>query len=95
MNLARVVGRVVATPKDAGLKGAKILMIQPLDSGLRPRGSILLAADATGSGAGEVVLYVHGREAAYAFLPDVVPTDAGIIGVVDEIHVEPSKPGLS
>lgn len=93
MNLARVVGRVVATPKDPGLTGSKILMIQPLDSGLTPRGPILLAADAAGAGAGEVVLYVRGREAAHAFLPEVVPTDAGIVGVVDEVHVDPPGPG--
>ena len=95
MNLALVVGRVVATAKDTGLTGSKILMIQPLDSGLRPRGPILLAADAAGAGAGEVVLYVRGREAAHAFLPAAVPTDAGITGVVDEIHVDPPEPGRS
>lgn len=90
MNLARVVGRVVATHKDPGLTGTKMLMIQPLDSGLRPSGTILVAADAAGSGAGEVVIFVRGREAAYAFLPDSVPTDAGIVGVVDEVHLDPA-----
>jgi microcompartment protein CcmK/EutM len=92
MNLARVVGRVVATHKDPGLTGTKLLMIQPVDPALRPRGAILLAADAAGAGAGEIVVYVRGREAAHAFLPASVPTDAGVICVVDEVHVEEAAP---
>ncbi|HZE88821.1 MAG TPA: EutN/CcmL family microcompartment protein, partial [Verrucomicrobiae bacterium] len=90
MNLGRIVGRVVATPKDEGLTGSKLLLVQPLDASLRPRGAILVAADAAGAGAGEIIFYVRGREAAHAFLPAAVPTDAGVTGVVDAIHPIPS-----
>jgi len=86
VNLARVVGRVVATPKDEGLAAATLLLIQPLDPALRPNGPPIVAADAVGSGAGEVVIYVKGREAAHAFLPRAVPTDAGIVGIVDLVN---------
>jgi len=89
MNLGRVVGRVVATPKDEGFTGSKLLLVQPLDASLRPRGAVLVAADAAGAGAGEIIFYVRGREAAHAFLPAVVPTDAGVTGVIDGIHVIP------
>jgi microcompartment protein CcmK/EutM len=88
MNLARVVGRVVSSHKDPGLSGSKLLLLQPVGPALDDRGTPVLAADAVGAGAGEIVIYVKGREAAYAFLPETVPTDAGIIGIVDDIHVD-------
>ena len=91
MRLARVVGRIVATQKDPGLTGSKLLIIQPLDSGMAPRGGTLLAADSVGAGAGETVLYVRGREASHAFLPASVPVDAGIVGIVDEVYLDPES----
>lgn len=93
MNLARVIGRVVSTHKDPGLSARKLLIIQPLDSAGRPRGDSLLAADAVGAGAAERVIYVKGREASHAFLPEQVPVDAGIVGVVDAVHVEERPAG--
>jgi microcompartment protein CcmK/EutM len=90
MNLGRVVGRVVSTHKDQGLTGKKILVIQPVGPDSSPRGRPFLAADAVGAGAGEMVIFVRGREAAHAFLPDQVPADAGVVGVVDEAFVDPS-----
>lgn len=92
MNLARVVGRVVSTHKDAGLAARKLLILQPLDPAGRPRGGTLLAADAVGAGAAETVIYVRGREASHAFYPEEVPVDAGIVGVVDTVHTEKPAP---
>lgn len=83
MNLARVVGRVVSTHKDPGLTGRKLLLLQPLDASLAPDGAPFVAVDAAGAGASEVVIFVRGREAAHAFLPSVVPADAGVVGIVD------------
>ncbi|HET9480850.1 MAG TPA: EutN/CcmL family microcompartment protein [Candidatus Polarisedimenticolia bacterium] len=88
MNLARVVGRIVATHKDEGLTGLKLLVLRPLDGSLRDAGPEFVAVDAAGAGAGEVVIYVKGREAAHAFLPDLVPTDAGVVGIVDVATLE-------
>lgn len=88
MNLGRVVGRVVSTRKDPGLTGRKLLVIQPVGPGGADRGEPFLAADAVGAGAGETVIFVRGREGSHAFLPDRVPTDAGIVGVVDEAFVD-------
>lgn len=89
MNLARVVGRVVATRKDEALEGHKLLLIEPLDASGRPlAGGIVVALDAVGAGAAEHVLYVKGREAAHAFLPDTVPADAAVVGIVDAATLE-------
>ena len=83
MILARVVGTVVATRKDPGLAATKLLVIQPLRNDGAPAGQPLVAVDSVGAGAGEHVFYVRGREAALPFLPDEVPTDAAIVGIVD------------
>lgn len=88
MNLGRVVGRVVSTHKDGGLSGRTLLVIQPLTSDRSPGGPPFVAADAVGAGAGETIIWVRGREAAHAFLPELVPADAGVVGIVDDVFVD-------
>jgi len=81
--LARVVGTVVATRKDPGLLGAKLLVLQPIKNDGTPSGKTLVAVDSVGAGVTEQVFYVRGREASVPFLPDEVPTDAAVVGIVD------------
>ena len=83
MFLARVVGTVVATRKDPGLRGAKLLVLQPIKNDGTPAGKTLVAVDSVGAGVTEQVFYVRGREASVPFLPDEVPTDAAVVGIVD------------
>ncbi len=83
MQLARVVGEVVATVKDANLGGMKMLVVQPLLASGEPVGRTLVALDSVGAGVGENVFFVRGREAAFPFYPVEPPTDATIIGIVD------------
>jgi microcompartment protein CcmK/EutM len=83
MLLAKVVGTVVATRKDAGLVGTKLLVIQPLRPDRTPLGRPIVAVDSVGAGAAEEVFYVRGREASFPFLPAEVPADAAIVGIVD------------
>ncbi|HZM51438.1 MAG TPA: EutN/CcmL family microcompartment protein [Vicinamibacteria bacterium] len=83
MFLARVVGTVVATHKDPGLVGMKLLVIQPIKNDGSASGKTLVAVDSVGAGVTENVFYVRGREASVPFLPDEVPTDAAIVGIVD------------
>ena len=42
-----------------------------------------MAVDSVGAGVGEEVFVVRGREASFPFLPDQVPTDLNVIGIVD------------
>ncbi len=84
MNIGRVIGNTVSTVKDPNLKGQKILVVEPLDNREAP----FLALDVVGSGAGETVLYTTGREASFAFLPEFVPCNATIVGIVDYIREE-------
>ena len=83
MQLARVIGEVVATMKDANLDGIKLLVLQPLSAAGEPSGRTLVALDSVGAGVGENVFFVRGREAAFPFYPAEPPTDAAVIGIVD------------
>jgi microcompartment protein CcmK/EutM len=88
MQLARIVGNVVATRKDDNLTGLKLLVLQPLSADGVPSARLLVAADAVGAGVGETVFFVRGREASFPFLPaGTVPIDAGIVGIVDHYDV--------
>jgi ethanolamine utilization protein EutN len=89
MQLARVIGDVVATRKDEQLAGITLLVVQPLTPDGRPAGRPLVAADSVGAGVGEHVFIVRGREAAFPFYPVEPPVDAGIVGIVDHVdHAE-------
>ena len=83
MQLAKVIGDVVATCKDPNLVGQKLLLVQPLGPDREPVGRVLVAVDSVGAGAGEDVIVVRGREASFPFLPIEVPTDLNIVGIVD------------
>lgn len=87
MDLARVVGRVVCTLKNESLSGRKLLLVQPITPTGLDTGKPLIAIDAVGAGAGERIFYVTGKEASFAFLPDHVPTDASIVGIVDRVDL--------
>ena len=83
MQLARVVGEVVATIKDASLSGIKLLVVQPIAASGEDAGRTLVALDSVGAGVGEHVFFVRGREAAFPFYPAEPPADATVIGIVD------------
>ena len=86
MQLARVVGTVVATQKNLKLEGAKLLLVQPLSLDDRPRGTALLAIDSVGAGVGEKVLVViEGKAAGQALGRKAAAVDAAIIGIVDAV----------
>ena len=83
MQLARVIGDVIATRKDDALVGLKLLIVQPLTPAREPAGRALVATDSVGAGVGELVFFVRGKEAAFPFYPSEPPVDAGIVGIVD------------
>jgi ethanolamine utilization protein EutN len=93
VQLARVIGEVVATIKDANLIGATLLVLQPLSASGEPAGRTLVAMDSVGAGVGENVFFVRGREAAFPFYPAEPPTDAAIVGIVDHWDCEPPSSG--
>jgi ethanolamine utilization protein EutN len=88
MQLARVIGTVVATMKNESLAGRTLLVVQTLNKDLEPQGKPLVAVDSVGAGVGELVFWCRGKEASFPFKREDTPTDCTIIGIVDsEKHV--------
>ena len=86
MFLARVIGQVVPCVVYTGLEGVPMLILQPLDKMLQPKGKTIVAADPTRmAGPGELVAYEGGREAAMALDPVFVPVDHAILVIVDGV----------
>jgi microcompartment protein CcmK/EutM len=71
------------TQKDDNLTGLKLMILQPIAADGSDAGRTLVAVDAIGAGVGETVFFVRGKEASFPFHPIEVPTDAGIVGIVD------------
>ena len=88
MQLARVIGDIVATRKDENLHGIKLMVLQPIAADGSDAGRTLVAVDSVGAGVGETVFFVRGKEASLPFHPAEVPADAGIVGIVDRFDVE-------
>jgi ethanolamine utilization protein EutN len=93
MFLARVIGSVVATKKDAAMTGRKLLLLRPLlideanPDRFRPGTNTIVAVDALGAGADEVVLFCQGSSARQAAGMKSLPVDAVVIGIVDTVDV--------
>ena len=87
MQIGRVVGRVWCTIKNPSLTAQRLLIIQPLTPELSDTGKQLICTDSTGAGAGELIYWCRGKEASFPFLPDEVPTEATVVGIIDEISV--------
>jgi microcompartment protein CcmK/EutM len=94
MQLARVIGTVVATVKNDSLEGRKLLVVQSLNARLEPQGHPLVAVDAIGAGTNDLVFWCRGKEASFPFRREDTPTDCTIVAIVDsEAHVtNGSKP---
>ena len=65
------------------LEGKKMLLLQPVNAALEATGKPLVALDAVGAGAGELVYYCKGKEASFPFKRDETPTDCTIVGIID------------
>jgi ethanolamine utilization protein EutN len=88
MQIARVVGTLVATQKHRKFEGAKLMLVQPLNLDDTPRGHTLLAIDGVGAGVNEKVLVVlEGRAAGEALGRKAAPVDAAIVGIIDSVSL--------
>ena len=88
MNLAKVLGTVVATRKEESLTGLKFLILGQVDPTGKPTGATVVAADAVGAGVGEIVLYATGSSARQTEFTDKKACDAVIMAIVDEVEVD-------
>jgi ethanolamine utilization protein EutN len=87
MQIARVVGRLVATVKQDTLSAVALQWIQPTNAGGADIGKPLVAVDRIGVGPGELVYFITSREAAMTLDEPFAAVDAGIVGKVDWIDM--------
>ena len=94
MLLARVVGNVVATKKDARLEGRKLLILETITPGGDPKGSYVIAVDTVGAGVRETVIAVQGSSSRMAEGLKDIPVDTAVVGIVDKVDMDepPPKP---
>ncbi len=88
MELGRVIGRLHATRRAENLRGAKLLIVQPLGERLQPAGRPVVAVDGAQAGPGDIVYWVTGREGAMVLPEPFACVDAGIAGIVDSVDLE-------
>ncbi|MCK5378731.1 MAG: EutN/CcmL family microcompartment protein [Acidobacteria bacterium] len=88
MNLAKVIGTVVATQKEQSLKGLKFLLLGQADQEGELTGSSVVAVDAVGAGVGEYVLYASGSSARMTSVSENRPCDAVVMAIVDSWEID-------
>ena len=86
MQIAKVIGNIWATRKEATLTGMKLLIVQPIDilQDDEPIGTPIVAADMIGAGVGETVIIVTGSTARVATGTAEASVDATVVGIVDD-----------
>lgn len=87
MNLARVVGTVVATQKEPSMVGSTFLVLERLSHDLAASGEFVVAVDAVGAGENEVVLYASGSSARQTEVTRDRPADAVVMAIVDSFSI--------
>jgi len=88
MQLARVIGTVVATRKDPRLEGFKLLVVRLQSPAGKDEAGYVIAVDTVGAGVGERVLIVQGSSARMARDAQDKPIDAAIVGIVDTVELQ-------
>ncbi len=89
MRIARVVGNVVATIKEATHYGRKMMIIEYVDLDLKPAGERAIALDAADAGIGDIVLTSKDGGSAKMLLGDKeLISDITICGVIDHFTVD-------
>ena len=88
MKLGKVTGKVWATIKDPKLNGLTLYLMQPVDESGKAMGGELVAVDTIGSREGDLVYWVGGAEATFAYPQRQIPSDVSIIGLVDRLDLQ-------
>ena len=88
MKLARVVGNVVSTVKDAGYYCQKLMIIDYLDDDGKMTGNQAIAFDVADAGVGDTVIVNVDGGAANMFLGRQCIADLTIGGVIDHLTID-------
>ncbi len=88
MNLAKVLGTVVASRKEESMEGFKLLMLGLAGPDGKLTGATVVAVDAVGAGEGEFVLYAAGSSARQTKATEGKPVDAVVMAIVDSWDID-------
>lgn len=88
MNIGKVVKKVISTIKHTSYQNLPLLIVQPLDINLLPKGAEVLAIDFVGADVNEIVLLMKEGSSVQQMLNNKeAPADAAIVGIIDEIEL--------
>jgi len=85
MILGKVVGTIVSSTINDGMKGSRYLLIDKTDQYGKKKGDFLVALDIIGAGNDELVMVAEGSPARETPLTINKPVDALIVGIIDLI----------
>jgi len=77
---------VVATRKEEELEGLSFLLLEQTTPKGDGRESYVVAVDAVGAGAGDLVMYASGSSARQTTVTKDRPVDATIMAIVDQVE---------
>ena len=83
MDMAKVVGNVVATRKDQSIVGYKLMVVKRINSKCEFIGDEEVAADYVGAGIGDYVLICKGSAVRVDEQKQKVAIDMAITGIID------------
>lgn len=91
MRMCRVLGNVTASAKHAAYAGRTLLIVQPLDEHGADTGDSFIAIDHAQAGPGDRVLVLTEGNGVRQILKmgDIVPIRSIVVGIVDEVDVQP------
>ena len=92
MLVGRVTGNVVSTNKSGSLRGAKMLIVQPVDlETLQLKDDYVICVDDVGAGEGDLVFCAYGSSARQSDTTKKVASDFSIYGIVDSIDMRGAR----
>ena len=92
MLVGRVTGNVVSTNKCDSLRGAKLLIVQPVDlETLQMKDDYVICVDDVGAGEGDLVFCAYGSSARQSDTTQKVASDFSIYGIVDSIDMRGAR----
>jgi len=81
-----IIGTVVSSQIDDGIKGRKCLLAKTCNYKAEEKNNYLVALDLVGAGVGEVVILSQGSSARQTEITFKKPVDAVIVGIVDIVE---------
>ncbi|MBU1095495.1 MAG: ethanolamine utilization protein EutN [Ignavibacteriae bacterium HGW-Ignavibacteriae-2] len=87
MEIAKVIGNVVATVKMENMGNGKLLLVRAIDEHCNLIGPPQVAFDIIGAGEDEIVLLIRGSSAR-ASLENKSTVDLNIVGIVDSVRAD-------